>query len=136
MAKKPAKNNPTKTKKIMVVDDDDGILDAFQLLLEAANYDVETSPDGEALYKLNQRNYPDLIILDVLLSGRDGREICKHLKSDPETKEIPVIMVSAHPNVDESVKQSGADDYLPKPFDMDDLLQKIENLTENNKNKH
>lgn len=116
----------------MVVDDDDGILEAFQLMLEAANYDVETSPNGDVLYKLNHHDTPDLIILDVLLSGKDGREICKHLKNDPDTKKIPIIMVSAHPNVDESIKKSGADDYLPKPFDMDDLLQKIEKLTNKN----
>ena len=116
-------------KKIIVVDDDEGILEAFQILLESEGYDVQTSSDGDILAKLEDDNLPDLIILDVLLSGKDGREICKLLKDNPKTKSIPVLMVSAHPNVTESAKASGANEYIPKPFDMDELLSKVKKLT-------
>lgn len=119
-------------KKILVVDDDEGILEAFQIMLESEGYDVKLSSDAEELTSHRNGYKPDLIILDVLLSGKDGREICKQLKSDAQTSKIPVIMMSAHPKVDESVKKSGANDFLPKPFDMDELLQKIDEQLKNN----
>jgi DNA-binding response OmpR family regulator len=128
-------NNANNMTKILVVDDDEGILEAFKILLESEGYEVTTSPDGEELSKLDNNNLPDLVILDVLLSGKDGRVICKHLKENLSTKNIPVIMVSAHPNVEDSVKQSGANDYLKKPFDIEVLLQKIEEHTGNQNSK-
>ena len=124
-------------KKIMVVDDDDGILDAISVLLESSNFEVETSPDGEALLKLETKNLPDLILLDVLLSGKDGRELCKILKSQKSTKQIPIIMLSAHPSASETVADFGADDFIPKPFEMDELLNKIhKHLTKRKIKKH
>lgn len=114
-------------KKILVVDDDEGILEAFKMLLESEDYEVHTSTNGDVVFNFKEKeNLPDLIILDVLLSGKDGREICKYLKNNSQTKSIPVIMVSAHPNIDESVKNSGANDYLAKPFDIEDLLSRVE----------
>lgn len=116
--------------KILVVDDDEGILDAFQAMLESVGYDVVVSSDGSFLQDLSGKNIPDLILLDVLLSGKDGREICRVLKSQQLTKKIPVIMVSAHPGVEKSVKEAGADDFLEKPFEMGDMLTTVEkNLT-------
>jgi CheY-like chemotaxis protein len=63
------------------------------------------------------------------MSGEDGRDICKKLKQDPLTKNIPVIMISASRDIKESAMEAGADDFLAKPFEMDDLLKKIEDLT-------
>lgn len=115
-----------RTKRILVVDDDDGILDAMQVMLESEGYEVEASPDGEILNNLNKNKLPDLILLDFLLSGKDGREICAMLKKKDHTKQIPVIMVSAHPNAKQDVKKCGADDFLEKPFAIKDLLEKIQ----------
>jgi DNA-binding response OmpR family regulator len=114
----------TGSKKIVVVDDDPDILDALQMTLEDEGYDVTTTEKGEYAENLRKTNgnLPDLIILDVLLSGRDGRTICQKLKSQQETRHIPVIMISAHPNAKQSVKDVGADDFLAKPFDVDELL--------------
>lgn len=114
--------------KILVVDDDPDILDALRLLLEYAGYEVATSEKGEYAENLHDTNggLPDLIILDVLLSGMDGRLICQKLKSQEETKRIPIIMMSAHPNAMRSVAAVGADDFLAKPFDASELLAKIE----------
>ncbi len=109
-------------KKILVVDDDQGILDAFEVLLDSAGYDVSLLSDAEQLMKLPVTKFPNLIILDVLLSGVDGREICKQLKSQEKTKRIPIIMVSAHPNAEKSVIDACADGFLAKPFEMEDLL--------------
>lgn len=112
-------------KKILVVDDDDGILDAFQAMLESVGYAVEVCADGGCVQKLVLDNPPDLILLDVLLSGRDGREVCKELKENKKTQDIPIIMVSAHPGVKQSTLDAGADDFLEKPFEMDELLSVV-----------
>ena len=114
-------------KNILVVDDDPDILDALQFTLEDAGYAVVTSLKGDYAENLRDGNggLPDLIILDVLLSGKDGRLICRKLKSQDETRHIPIIMISAHPGARESVKEVGADDFLAKPFDVDALLARI-----------
>ena len=77
------------------------------------------------LEQLHNDRLPHLMLVDVLLSGKDGRAIVKHLKSQPETMHIPVIMFSAHPNVQETVLQAGAEDFVAKPFVIDELLAKI-----------
>jgi DNA-binding response OmpR family regulator len=112
-------------RKILVVDDDEGILDAFQAMLENDTYTVEIMANGENLLSLPAHDLPDLIILDVLLSGIDGRNICKVLKNDPLTKNIPLIMITAQPNAEKSIRDAKADDYLKKPFEMDELLKKV-----------
>jgi len=114
-------------KKILVVDDDPDILDALRFMLEDSGYEVKTSEKGEYAENLHDTNggLPDVIILDVLLSGKDGRLICQKLKSQEETQRIPIIMISAHPNAKQSVSAVGADDFMAKPFDMDELLATI-----------
>ena len=111
-------------KKILVVDDDPDILDALQSILEFAGYEVKTTEKGEYVENLRDTNggLPNVIILDVLLSGKDGRLICQKLKSREETKHIPIIMISAHHNARHSVTAVGADDFVAKPFDADELL--------------
>lgn len=112
-------------KTILVVDDDESILEAVSFILEDEGYTVVTTPKGEQTYKKVAEGKPDLILLDVLLSGNDGRHICQKLKTDIATKHIPIIMISAHPNAEKSIKECGADDFLAKPFETVNLLQKI-----------
>ena len=112
-------------KTVLVIDDDEGILEAFEVMLESAGYTVLSSSDAELIHSLTPKQLPDVILLDVLLSGVDGRDICRKLKSDPLTKNIPIIMVSAHPSAYKTIKQAGADDFLSKPFEMDELLAKV-----------
>ena len=118
-------------KTILVIDDDPDILDAMRFTLEAEDYEVITSEKGEYTENLRDKtnNLPDLIILDILLSGKDGRTICKKLKGQKDTKHIPVIMISAHPGAEKSSKDVCADDFIAKPFDVDVLLKKINKLT-------
>lgn len=116
-------------KRILVIDDDESILDAISLLLEEEGYIVETTPKGEETYKKIDEFHPDLILLDVLMSGSDGREICKNLKQDKKTKDTPIVMISAHPSASRSVFEFGADDFLAKPFETEDLLTKIKKYT-------
>ncbi len=110
-------------KRILVVDDDPAILEVIEIILLENKYDVETSRSGRVFRDL--KNKPDLILLDVLLSGEDGRDIVKKLKLDDKTRDIPVVMISAHPSAGDTVRKFGANDFLSKPFDIDDLLRII-----------
>lgn len=112
-------------RRILVVDDEPDILEFIQVILEEEGYTVVTSDKGEYLEQLHNGGLPHLILLDVLLSGKDGREIVKYLKSQQETKHIPVIMFSAHPSAEETARQAGADDFLAKPFNINVMLEKI-----------
>ena len=113
-------------EQILVVDDDSDILDALRFVLEDAGYTVKTCQNGEYAERLSgATSFPKLIILDVLLSGKDGRDICRKLKHDKRTKHIPIVMISAHPAVKKSVYESGANKFIPKPFDISILLNTI-----------
>jgi DNA-binding response OmpR family regulator len=112
------------SKRIIVADDDPAIVDATQLILELEGYEVTGVVDGRKVLKL-QDDLPDLLLLDIWMSGIDGKEICKHLKSQELTKHIPIIIISASQDVQNSALQAGADDFLAKPFEMDDLLSKV-----------
>ncbi len=116
----------SKHKKILVVDDEPDILEFLQIVLQQEGYTVVITEKGDYVEKLHDGSLPDLILLDVLLSGKDGREIVKHLKRQEETKHIPIIMFSAHPNAEQTAEEAGAEDFIAKPFDIDFLLKKIE----------
>jgi CheY-like chemotaxis protein len=117
--------------RVLVVDDDPDILDAIRFLLEDEGYAVTTTEKGEYAENLHDGNggLPDLIILDVLLSGKDGRTICQQLKNRPDTKHIPIIMISAHPDAETAAYAVGADHFVPKPFDMFSLLELVERFS-------
>jgi DNA-binding response OmpR family regulator len=116
--------NKSTTKKILIVDDDSAILEAMQMMLEMEGYDVMVTLNGEELEKYFDKK-PDLILLDIWMSGIDGRDICKNLKASSATRHIPVIMISASREVEQSAKESGADDFIAKPFQMNELLSVI-----------
>lgn len=113
-----------KQSTIVIADDDMAILDAMKMMLELYNFDVETIADGLVVPKMMAMQ-PKLLFLDICLSGVDGKEICKTLKTIESTKDIPVIMISASCDLLQAVKDSGADDFLAKPFEMHDLLSKV-----------
>jgi DNA-binding response OmpR family regulator len=112
-------------KRMLIVDDDPDILQFLQLIFEDEGYEVQTSMKGQYLEQLHNGGLPNLILLDVFLSGKDGREIVKYLKSQEETKRIPVIMASAHPKAEPTARAAGADDFIAKPFNLDELLAKV-----------
>lgn len=114
-------------KRILVVDDDPDILSSLELLLQSQGYDVITASQGDQARGLTEAkaDVPALIILDMLLSGDDGRVITKKLKNYPKTKHIPIVMISAHPDARRDALAVGADDFLAKPFEIDHLLEKV-----------
>src|ERR1700752_424534 len=115
-------------QRILVVDDNEDILEVIKLILEDYNYDVITLSDGSLLLDKITDSHPDLILLDVMLGKVDRRELCRTIKTLPETKEIPVILISASHHVQERHTINGVapDDFLAKPFDIDDLLEKVQ----------
>jgi DNA-binding response OmpR family regulator len=117
-----------KEKKIMIADDDPGIVDAVEMMLEFEGYTVTSTVDGATVLDMKEE-LPDLLLLDIWMSGEDGRDICKKLKSENITKNIPVIMISASRDIRDSAMAAGADDFLAKPFEMDELIKRIELLT-------
>jgi two-component system, OmpR family, phosphate regulon response regulator PhoB len=108
-------------KTILVVDDDQEIVEVVQLVLEMEGYRVQTSLDGSCFRRLSAE-LPDLVLLDVLLAGEDGREICRHLKASGHTKTMPVILFSAHTDISATYGECRADSFIKKPFDLDSLL--------------
>ena len=114
-----------KPKRITVADDDPGILDAVEMMLEMEGYEVNATLNGNTVLEFDQI-LPDIYILDIWMSGADGRELCKKLKSEERTKAIPVILISASNDLKRSAETAGADDFLAKPFDIDVLLTKIQ----------
>jgi len=111
--------------KILVVDDDIDILSVMKILLSMKGFDVEVTSRGENAVPKIESFKPDVILLDVLISGYDGRAICKQLKSNDATRHIPVIMFSAHPGAAATISEYGADDFIAKPFDVNNLMKKV-----------
>ena len=115
-------------KKILVLDDDEGILDVVSFILEDTGFIVKTLSSGEAIFDEIKLFHPDLVLMDIMLADMDGRIICQQLKSNAETEALPVILISASHNVSESLKQSGApNDFIAKPFDVEFLISKVKN---------
>src|SRR5690242_981771 len=111
-------------KSILVVDDAPDILEVVQSILTEEGYQVQTSLNG-ACFQQMKGDLPDLILLDVLLSGDDGREICQQVKSAEQTKHIPVVLLSAHVAGRSTMEACGADDFLAKPFRLRELTDMV-----------
>ena len=113
-------------KKVLVVDDDQDILTLVQMVLSMNNFTVEAISRWEEISNRIQNFKPDIILLDVALIGADGREICKQIKSATETKDIPVILFSAHADVADSLEESMAQGFISKPFEISHLVKTLQ----------
>ena len=118
-------------KRILIVDDDPGIQDIFSIIFEKAGFEFEIKKDGEDLLK-NNFTTPDLFLVDKQLSGYSGLDICRHLKNQKATKDIPVIMISAAPNIASLSQECGADSYIEKPFELKYLLKVVNHYVHGN----
>lgn len=112
-------------KRIHVVEDDEDIRFIIEFILKEADFDVELSPNATHFNQVFPTSRPDLFLLDIMLPDGDGRDLCKKLKEDPETRNIPVIMMSAHATESGLMENYQADAFIKKPFDIDDFLDKI-----------
>ena len=112
--------------KILAVDDDHNNIAFLEELLED-NYDLKTSSNGEQALEIAKVFLPDIILLDIMMSGMDGYEVCRRLREHYTLKNTTIIMLSARAMNSEQLEgyQAGADDYITKPFDDDELLHKV-----------
>ncbi|MFC1576609.1 PleD family two-component system response regulator [Candidatus Omnitrophota bacterium] len=119
-------------KKILIVDDEVDLVELLNIRLKVHNYYVVPLYVSTRTIETAKKLKPDLILLDVMMPDKDGYEICRELKSDKDTKDIPVMLFTAKPDQKAFIKNGsnsvGADDFILKPFDAADLLIKIGNL--------
>lgn len=122
----------TMNKKIMLIDDNPHILEAIELILTTEDYQVHSLTRVDNILKDVKLVKPALILLDLLLSGRNGKEVAATLKTNKDTQHIPIVIISAHPGAEKAAMQAGVDGFLAKPFDISDLLQLVEKFTTKN----
>ena len=117
-------------KQILIVDDEQHIIELIQFNLENNNFNVIVSDNGEDALALANKEIPDVIVLDLMLPGIDGLEVCKRLRRSEATKKIPIIMLTAKGEETDKVLglELGADDYLTKPFSIRELLARVKAL--------
>lgn len=124
----------TKDKKtVMLVDNDVSIVEIVSAMLEFSNYRVRVVTAGNVVPQIKVEK-PDVVLMDVSMPQADGRDVCRAVKMSGETSDVPVILISAGYNVGHSSKAAGADDFIAKPFDMCDLLRRVD--AQANKNPH
>jgi DNA-binding response OmpR family regulator len=115
------KNNP----RVLIVEDNPDILELYSIMLGRYNYQVLGKDSGEEIEPVIMNFLPDVIVLDMLLAGLDGLNVCKQIKDDPSISHIPVIMISAHAGGLEKSTEAGADFFIAKPFDMETFLNTV-----------
>ncbi|OGO07848.1 MAG: hypothetical protein A2Y92_05090 [Chloroflexi bacterium RBG_13_57_8] len=120
------------TKKILVIEDDPGISRLVDYSLRHEGYEVIAAGNGLEGIRKARQEAPDLVILDVMLPGMDGFEICHRLRSEPDTAQLPIIMFSAKAQeIDKNTGlKVGADDYLPKPAAPAEIVNRVARLLE------
>lgn len=115
--------------RIFVIDDDKDLLKVVKSLLLKKGFDVSTYSDWEVAHIAIGKYPPQLILLDVFLSGIDGLDVCQRLKANSRTRHIPIIIFSAYPRVAETaIYEYGADDFIAKPFELNDLIEKVHGI--------
>jgi len=114
-------------RKILVVDDEVDLVKTIQFSLELEGYKVLVSYNGEDALSQARKEHPDLILLDIMLPKLDGYKVCRLLKFDEQYKHIPILMMTAKTQEKDKLmgKETGADEYITKPFDMEGLLEKV-----------
>ncbi len=119
--------NNKKNSKILIVDDTPKNIQVLGKTLEQKNYEIIVAQNGLQALKVVEKDFPDLILLDIMMPDMDGFETCKRLKDNPKTKEIPIIFLTAKIEIDDLVKgfDLGAVDYITKPFNSKELLRRV-----------
>lgn len=112
---------------ILIVDDNPENLNVLKRMLSAEDYEVRPLPSGELALRAAQAEVPDLILLDIMMPGLDGYEVCARLKADPRTRDVPVIFISALRDAEDKVRAfaAGGVDYISKPFQVDEVLARV-----------
>ena len=116
--------------RILIVEDEESLLKLESILLSSKGYNVTGVMDGRSALDEISANPPDLVILDIMLPELDGFEVCRHIKENPATKNIPVVMLTAKKNSQDYARgmEMGADAYMTKPFKSAKVIETIEGL--------
>lgn len=116
--------------RILVVEDEDALSALLEYNLEKEGFEVRLSSDGEDALLIVEEDKPDLVVLDWMLPGLSGIEICRRVRAAPETRDIPVIMLTARSDEEDRIRglDTGADDYLTKPFSIPELIARVRAL--------
>jgi len=119
-------------RKLLIVDDEEGVRSLVRMTLESDKYDILEAHTGTDAMNLVREHLPDLVLLDVMLPDISGVEVCRALKSEPETKSVTVVMLTAKAqSADlEEAEKAGADGYFTKPFSPIALLQRVDKIFE------
>lgn len=114
-------------KKILVIDDEKDILEAVRIILESRGYEVITLSNFHDVSEIHTHQ-PDLILLDFLLVGKNGKEVCEELKQNTQTSKIPIIILSAHPlsKLKSFINPTDVAGYIQKPFEMEVLIAAVD----------
>jgi DNA-binding response OmpR family regulator len=115
-------------KSIYIVEDNEDIRELIEYLLAGEGFLVTAFPNATSFNQQIKGKNPNVIILDVMLPDGNGIEICSQLKGSAETKDIPVLLMSANTNITYHGQKSEADDFISKPFDIDDLVERVKVL--------
>lgn len=116
---------------ILVVDDEERVALSIERSLRREEYQVRVANNGGDALKIARREKPDLIILDIIMPGMDGLQVCRELRADPTLKSVPILFLTARGRVEDRIEgfEAGADDYLTKPFDVRELLLRVQAIT-------
>ncbi len=110
---------------ILLLDDEPDLAFMMETILKYAGYSVQRCATIAALHVALAGTDSSLVVMDMMLAGADGKDVCKELKTNLQTQHIKILMISGHPDADENCRAAGADDFLSKPFDMDQFTNKI-----------
>ncbi|WP_244228748.1 response regulator transcription factor [Mucilaginibacter endophyticus] len=116
--------------KILICDDDEGILDLVELVLKEEGYEVIPEINSLNVANLVGSEHPDLLVLDLWMPVLSGDQVLRNLRKDPTTKNLPVMVISASGDGKTIAMNAGANDFIPKPFDLDQLLGRVKALLE------
>ncbi|WP_326982512.1 response regulator [Chryseobacterium sp. MYb264] len=112
--------------QILVLDDSPAIVDSIEMMMEFEGLSVSKFYKGsDMLNALNPQAKPNVILMDMWLSGEDGRDICRTIRADENLRDIPVVIMSASRGLEQSALDAGANDFIAKPFDMDDMISRM-----------
>jgi DNA-binding NtrC family response regulator len=115
-------------RTILICDDDEGILEMLMIVLEDTGYNIIAEQNSLNLYALIEKEQPALLLLDLWMPVLSGDQVLKHLKSSPDTSNLPVLVFSASTDGREIASRAGATNFIAKPFDIDHLLGSIDDI--------
>lgn len=120
-----------KPKRILIIENDESVLEVLQEIFKNEGYETRCYRQADDIFKLADDFKPDLVLLDYILPGINGGELCAQLKKDPETRHIPVVICSAYPQVMLSLGSYGCNAFISKPFKITDMVAQIEDCIKN-----